>query len=184
MGTEKHLGKIASLSLHRPCGRILFSRPSSPRCLTHIHVGVGFDRVGLRNRCSLNWAGSGLPRVCGFNSHSASSNCVYFTNFIHPTTSPPLFHPLSSMIPFLKSASSKPGRWSNPRNLSPGKPMCGFNSHSASLIFVLQIFIQPPPRRLPSFPLPGRLRNASKHPHHPPFAPSMEWASPQSQLWF
>ena len=142
------------------------------------------DRVGLRNRCSLNWAGSGLPRVCGFNSHSASSNCVYFTNFIHPTTSPPLFHPLSSMIPFLKSASSKPGRWSNPRNLSPGKPMCGFNSHSASLIFVLQIFIQPPPRRLPSFPLPGRLRNASKHPHHPPFAPSLEWASPQSQLWF
>ena len=107
-------------SRHSPStglGRILFSRPSSPRCLTHIHVGVGFDRVGLRNRCSLNWAGSGLPRVCGFNSHSASSNCVYFTNFIHPPTSPPLFHPLSSMIPFLKSASSKPGRWSNPRNL-------------------------------------------------------------------
>jgi hypothetical protein len=110
--------------------------------------------------------------------------CILQTNFIHPPTSPPLFPPLSSMTPFLKSASSKPGRWSNPRNLSPGKPMCGFNSHSASLIFVLQIFIQPPPRRLPSFPLPGRLRNASKHPHHPPFAPSLEWASPQSQLWF
>ena len=90
--------------------------------------------------------------------------CILQTNFIHPPTSPPLFHPLSSMIPFLKSASSKPGRWSNPRNLLPGKPMCGFNSHSASLIFVLQIFIQPPPRLLPSFPLPGRLRNVSKHP--------------------
>jgi hypothetical protein len=61
--------------------------------------------------------------------------CILQTNFIHPPTSPPLFHPLSSMTPFLKSASSKPGRWSNPRNLLPGKPVCGFTSHSAPLIF-------------------------------------------------
>ena len=86
-------------SRHSPStglGRILFSRPSSPRCLTHIHVGVGFDRVGLRNRCSLNWAGSGLPRVCGFNSHSASSNCVYFK----PTLSiPPHLPPSFTLSP-------------------------------------------------------------------------------------
>ena len=78
--------------------------------------------------------------------------CILQTNFIHPPTSPPLFHPLSSMTPFLKSASSKPGRWSNPRNLLPGKPVCGFNSHSAPLIFCTSNFYPTTPTSPPLFP--------------------------------
>ena len=111
--------------------------------------------------------------------------CILQTNFIHPPTSPPLFPPLSSMTPFLKSASSKPGRWSNPRNLLPGNAMCGFNSRSASLIFYASNIYPTTPTSPPLFPPPWSSpqclqTSAIIHPLLPPW----KWASPQSKLWF
>ena len=82
-------------SRHSPStglGRILFSRPSSPRCLTHIHVGVGFSTALGYGIVALSIGLAVVCLVCVGSIPTQPLQIVYTSNQLYssPHISPPL----------------------------------------------------------------------------------------------